>query len=91
MTAHADPRPAVGKAEKMLPCAHCGCEPIEQHHEPHTHSSWLKNAIPDLPDHQGSYTVECPHCGAGMIDDFRASLLSRWNRRTPIPGADNGR
>lgn len=66
---------------QALPCPHCDTAPVETAIPAHSHSAWLKKRIPSLPDHPGSFTIECPLCGAGMIDETRDAVLARWNRR----------
>lgn len=34
-----------------------------------------------MPDHPGSFTIECDPCGAGLIDDDKETVIARWNRR----------
>ena len=69
-------------AEELLPCPFCGSLPWVDHIEPHTHSEWLKSAIPTLADHHGSYTIECTGCAAGFIDETFEAVKAQWNRRT---------
>jgi len=67
----------------LLPCPFCGGEAAMQEHEPHSHSSMLKSIIPSLPDHPGSFTIECVKagCNTGQIADTRAEVVAMWNRR----------
>jgi Lar family restriction alleviation protein len=61
---------------KLLPCPFCGQEPILQEQPAHTHT-----LATFMPDHLGSWTVEC--CDCGMIKDTREAVIAAWNRRTP--------
>ena len=64
----------------LLPCPHCGAAPLDYAIEPHAHSPWLvKLGMPET--FGGSHVVECPACGNGMINEDRARVLERWNRR----------
>jgi hypothetical protein len=65
----------------LLPCPHCGAEAGEYAIERHAHAI----AIGDwkMPDHPGSHVIECG-CGAGMIDNTRAAVVARWNRRAAL-------
>ncbi|WP_119154185.1 Lar family restriction alleviation protein [Caldimonas tepidiphila] len=67
---------------QLLPCPHCGAEPLIHDIQPHAHSfnfgGWK------MPDHPGSTVIECG-CGAGMIDESRERVLERWNRRAAAP------
>ncbi len=63
--------------EKLKPCPYCGKEPIMNEIPPHTHS--LQLAGIKMPDHPGSFTIEC--CG-GMIDDTLDAVTSMWNTRS---------
>lgn len=63
--------------EDLKPCPFCGAEPLMQEHEPHTHSVGL-----GLPDHPGSFTIECPTDGCcGLIADAKTEAIAAWNRR----------
>lgn len=62
----------------ILPCPHCGQQPIDRAIEPHTHA--LQIGDWKMPDHEGSHVIEC-ECGAGMIDETRAAVAARWNKR----------
>lgn len=62
-------------SEKLKPCPFCGRGATLEEIEPHKH----ENAI--LPDHPGSWFVEC-RCGVAMIGDDKQEVAERWNRRT---------
>ncbi|NDI85096.1 Lar family restriction alleviation protein [Undibacterium crateris] len=64
---------------KLKPCPHCGKEPIINHIEPHRHSMQLGGF--KMPDHPGSFTIEC--CG-GMIHDTLDAVTSMWNTRSVL-------
>lgn len=70
---------------ELLPCPFCGAQPIEQAIEPHTHSEFVK-AI-GVPDHNGSFVIECPACECGLIAPDRETVVAAWNRRTPPQAA----
>lgn len=54
--------------------------------EPHTHSDWLKESIPDLPDCNGEAFIFCSKCSAAITGETKEQAIARWNRR-----ADDGR
>ena len=64
-------------------CPFCGGEPNLYEIPPHNHSDQLKKLCPDLPDHKGSWVVECA-CGCGLIDETKEGLLNHWNLRPTI-------
>lgn len=66
-------------------CPFCGAEPMDHAIEPHTHSPFLKQL--GIPDHGGSHVVECG-CGAGLIDDTKEAVFTRWNRRATLAQPD---
>lgn len=81
--------------EKPEPCPFCNADSdriILTEHEAHTHSAPLKAM--GIPDHPGSWTIECGGCPAGMIESTRAEVVSAWNRRAtqpaPIPAQTAG-
>ena len=65
--------------DEALPCPHCGTPPLRCYIPPHSHGETVRAF---MPDHPGSYTIECPACSAGMVDSTRDGVLARWNRRT---------
>ena len=70
---------------QMLPCAHCGCEPMMEEHPAHSHSVELQALVPGLPDHPGSWTIECPTSGCvALISATCADVIAAWNRRAPL-------
>jgi len=70
---------------QLLPCAHCGCEPMLEKHPAHSHSAALQALVPGLPDHPGSWTIECPTSGCvALIGDACADVITAWNRREPL-------
>lgn len=68
-------------AQALLPCPFCGSEPMEHAIEPHSHA--LRVGEFKMPDHHGSHVIECA-CGAGLIDDTRDAVASRWNKRAAL-------
>lgn len=73
--------PQVSAAlDELLPCPFCAATPLMQEHEPHSHSIGL-----GLPDHPGSFTIECPTDGCcGMIASAKAEAVAAWNRRAAL-------
>jgi hypothetical protein len=73
----------MNEKNELLPCPFCGAEAAIQEHEPHAHSVILKSMLPGLPDHPGSFTIECmgASCNTGQIADTREAVISMWNRR----------
>ena len=71
----------VADQRDLLPCPFCGGTAAIQEHESHTHSAVLKGI--GVPDHPGSFTIECigPGCNTGQIADTRAEVMAMWNRR----------
>jgi hypothetical protein len=69
---------------ELKPCPFCGASSdriILTEHEAHAHSPMLQAMVPGIPDHPGSWTIECGGCNVGMIDDTRAEVVAAWNRR----------
>jgi DNA-directed RNA polymerase, alpha subunit/40 kD subunit len=64
-------------------CPFCGGEPTIYEIPPHNHSDQLKKLCPDLPDHKGSWVVECV-CGCGLIDETKEGVLNHWNLRPTL-------
>lgn len=62
--------------DDLQPCPFCGEPACEQAHE-HTHIY-----MGFMPEHGGSYTVECTACSAGVISLTRDNARELWNRRT---------
>lgn len=69
------------KAQELLPCPFCGARPYVNHIAPHAHSEALQRLIPSLPDHPGSYTIECAACSAGFIAESWERVKKLWNTR----------
>lgn len=65
----------------LKPCPFCGTEPILTEIPPHSHKSGIANF---MPDHPGSFTVECPKCSCGMIDTNKDSVVRTWNTRAVL-------
>jgi len=72
----------INEAVELAPCPFCGEAPILHHIEPHTHGLVFAGT-PIMPDHPGSWTIEC--CDVGMIKESRAEVLAAWNRRAALP------
>lgn len=68
----------------LLPCPLCGKEPVGVEHPPHEHPLLASMGI-DFPAHHGSYTIECPACNLGLIDDDETLAKLAWNRRAHPP------
>ena len=85
--------PTPTAALKLLPCPFCGAEAMIDHHEPHSHSEALQRLIPGIPDHPGSYTIECcgKGCNTGQIADTEAEIVAMWNTRATEPALDTER
>lgn len=62
---------------RLLSCPFCGREPFMGEIPPHKH------LIADMPEHHGSWTIECG-CGAGLIDDTVEAVTVRWNSRAAL-------
>jgi hypothetical protein len=62
---------------KLLPCPFCGGSALGVDHPPHKHYF-----VP-MPDHPGSYTIECAACNIGLIDDTKEKAEAAWNKRVP--------
>jgi len=81
----ANPSHDKGSAE-LLPCAHCGAQAMLDEHPAHSHSPALQALVPGIPDHPGSWTIECPTSGCvGLIGETRAEVVASWNRRATPP------
>jgi hypothetical protein len=77
----------VDDLNNLRACPFCGADPILNEIAAHSHSGALKALIPDIPDHAGSWTIECPTEGcAGMIADSLDQVTGAWNRRQPDAG-----
>lgn len=76
------------KQTELLPCPFCGGEPLLQEHPAHSHS--LQIGDWKMPDHPGSWTVECCACNCGMINNSLDALTKDWNTRAqsaePVQG-----
>jgi len=65
---------------ELLPCPFCGNEPLINEIAAHSHGMMLGDF--KMPDHPGSFTVECPTEGCcGMIADTKPEVVAAWNRR----------
>ena len=68
---------------ELLPCPFCGGLPVTEEHPPHRHVF-----ATFMPDHLGSWTIECSACGSGMIAETLEVVTERWNRRATEPVGD---
>ncbi|MCL8302321.1 Lar family restriction alleviation protein [Pseudomonas mosselii] len=68
-------------SNELMPCPFCGQSPLLTEHPAHSHG--LQVGDWKMPDHPGSWTIECPACSCGMIDGDRAAVVAMWNRRVP--------
>ncbi len=61
---------------KPLPCPFCGGEPVDYEIEAHKHhfATWM-------PDHPGSWWIECMICDIHMGKPTRDEVVAAWNRR----------
>ena len=69
--------------EELKACPFCGGEPLIQEHPAHSHS--LQIGEWKMPDHPGSWTIECVKCNCGMIDESCDAALRAWNTRAQLP------
>lgn len=63
----------------LKPCPFCGGEALEIEHPPHKHV-----IATFMPDHPGSWTIECVECSVGMIAPTKDEVEGAWNRRADI-------
>lgn len=85
--------------DELSNCPFCGGEAHMEEQEAHAHSDALQALVPGIPDHPGSFTIECcgADCNTGQIADTKAEVIAMWNRRatsgvtsseaTPVPRA----
>lgn len=66
-------------SNELMPCPFCGQSPLLTEHPAHSHG--LQVGDWKMPDHPGSWTIECQACSCGMIDADRAAVVAMWNRR----------
>lgn len=71
-------------AEALKPCPFCGGSPVGYAIEPHIHKF-----ATFMPDHPGSYVIECGACGIGIIQDAKQQAETIWNRRAAEGGEKN--
>lgn len=64
------------KAIELKPCPFCGGEALGIEQEAHTHVF-----ATFMPDHPGSFTIECPKCNVWLIDANEEIATAAWNRR----------
>lgn len=57
-------------------CPLCQGEAIGIDHPAHTHF-----IATFMPDHPGSYTIECPRCNLGLLANTEELAKSAWNSR----------
>ena len=67
---------ADSRGEALQPCPFCGGEALGIDHPPHTHF-----IATFMPDHPGSYSVECVKCSVGLIAATQAEAEAAWNQR----------
>jgi len=63
---------------ELKPCPFCGHAPLLTEIPPHKHHLQIGDFR--MPDHPGSFTIECG-CGCGLIDETQAAVVKRWNTR----------
>lgn len=66
----------MAETPKLRPCPLCGCEALGVEHPPHKHVF-----ATFMPDHQGSYSIECPPCNLGLLADTEELATAAWNSR----------
>ncbi len=71
--------------DALKPCPFCGAAPLLQEHPAHAHSLAVEGF--QMPDHPGSWTLECAACECGMIHATKDGLLAAWNHRAGQPGS----
>ena len=64
-------------------CPFCGAAPTLRSFAPHQHA-----LATFMPDHPGSWAVECEKCGAGQIRDDEAEAIAAWNARPEPPAGE---
>lgn len=71
---------APNAVEGLLPCPFCGGDASRNEITPHKH--FLAN----LPDHPGSYCIECHSCAVGILRATEELAEQAWNTRQPTSG-----
>lgn len=66
---------------ELKACPFCGGDAYIEIIPPHTHSQWLKEQLPDLPDCKGEAFVFCRECTAAISGDTTRIVIERWNKR----------
>lgn len=59
----------------LLNCPFCGKSATLEEIPAHTHG------LNFMPDHLGSFTIECASCCCGIIGEDKARLIEHWNKR----------
>lgn len=67
----------------LKPCPFCGGEALGIDHPPHKHV-----IATFMPDHPGSYSVECVKCSVGLIAPTQEQAVMEWNKRASPSEAD---
>lgn len=61
---------------ELKPCPFCAGEAFLHEIPPHKHL-----LATFMPDHKGSWVIECAGCGIGIINEGKDAVIEAWNRR----------
>lgn len=76
------------QTDLLRPCPFCGGPATIITVKPHTHSDWLKQACPDLPDSKGECFIECRNCSCAIAEKSKRKAIKAWNARAGAVGVD---